>query len=432
MTASPDLMKLLQAVDRHPARRATAFKDPDFQALREYVQARFPGAGTKDGLNFALSAALDRLGVGRQTGVAPADVTEAANRLETAFGATHVERVHLCPLDTADEVPDLRFGPNSVSMLSLEALQALLAPIGPGAAKVDLRFTEFRWLVVRERVPIEHEPGRRAFPLFFDMTEDFARIEPHKRQFPEVVEQAVFALLLAPWEDLVDHADFNWRAFRIPWVYTVEDDLFVRPPAMPSADTLTWESQWVDDGTEEGDEYERPAVFRFQPPIEAIGGFVSEARWRDLQQALASDLFSTPIVHFVVAAFLGEGIEEFMGHLTALDAALGLQVDSGREKVLSARISALLQDQGDTETFGALFNQRSEYVHGRAMKVISGKSRVAARRLARKVADALIGSVLAPGEDRQAFLQRLAPSKLPKGPKAPQNDGGRISPAPKP
>jgi hypothetical protein len=418
MTATPELVTLLERLDRFPARRATAFKEPAFIALREHVAARFPGAGTKDGLNFALSAALDRMGVGQRPGAPATDVGAAAARLEAAFQATHIDRVHLCPLDTADEIPDLRFGPNAVEKLSLEALQVLLAPIGADAASVDARFTEFRWLVVRERVPIEHEPGRRAFPFLFDRTEDFARIEPHKRQFPLAAEQAIFALLLAPWEDLVDHADFNWRAFRIPWVYTVEDDLFVRPPTMPSADTLTWETQWVDDGTEGGDEYERPAAFHFQPPIESLDPIINDQRWRDIERALASDLFSTPIVHFLVAAFLGEGIDEFTGHLTALEASLGLRDDRFREKVLSARISALLKDPGAEAAYSEVFNLRSEYVHGRVMGPISGIARVDARRLARRVANALVGCTLGPGEDRQAFLQGLAPSKPPKPPKA--------------
>ncbi|WP_158912718.1 hypothetical protein [Caulobacter sp. S45] len=417
MSASPGLVRLLEVLASHPAQRATAFSEPDFVALREYVQVRFPGVGAKDGLNFALSAALDRLGVGRRPGAQPADVARAATRLEDAFQATHIERVHLCPLDTADELPDLRFGPNSVTCLSMEALQEVLAPIGPGAAAVDPRFTEFRWLVVRERVAIEHEPGRRAFPLFFDMTQDFARIEPHKRRFPLAVEQAIFALLLAPWEDLVDHADFDWRAFRIPWVYTVEDDLFVRPAALASADSLTWDTQFHDDGTAEGVEYERPAAYRFQPPIGSLDGVVSDERWRAVEHALASDLFSTPVVHFLVSAFLGEGIDEFIGHLTALEASLGLRADISREKVLSARVSALLQDSAAAATYGELFNLRSEYVHGRSMEAISGAARVAARRLARQVADALVRSAAGLPDDRQAFLQGLAPSRLPKTPK---------------
>jgi hypothetical protein len=35
MTASPDLVSLLAALARFPARRATSFKEPAFIALRE-------------------------------------------------------------------------------------------------------------------------------------------------------------------------------------------------------------------------------------------------------------------------------------------------------------------------------------------------------------------------------------------------------------
>jgi hypothetical protein len=417
MTGAPDLVCLLERLARHPARRATSFSEPDFIALRQHLQATYPGAGTKDGLNFALSAALDRLAIGHRPGTPAADVQAAAARLDAAFRATHIDRIHLCPLDMADELPNLRFGPNSITTLSLAELQSLQAPIGPSAMLVDPRFAEFPWLIVRERVAVEHEPGHRAFPFLFDMTEDFARIEPHKRRYPVAVEQAIFGLLLTPWEDLVDHADFNWRAFRVPWVYTVEDDLFVRPAALPSADSLTWETQHVHDGTEEGDEYERPASFHFQSPIDGVGAFVSDERWREVERALASNLFSTPIVHFLVAAFLGEGIDEFIGHLTALEASLGLYEDQGRERVLKARISALLQDPAAAVTYGELFNLRSEYVHGRAMGDISGTARVSARRLARQVANALVETLLDPAQDRQSFLHSLAPSKLPKPPK---------------
>jgi hypothetical protein len=85
--------------------------------------------------------------------------------------------------------------------------------------------------------------------------------------------------------------------------------------------------------------------------------------------------------------------------------------------VMKARISALLGDPAAATAYGQLFNLRSEYVHGRAMGHISGEARVAARSLARRVADGLVCAVPAPTDDRDAYLQRLAPSKPPKAPK---------------
>lgn len=432
MTPSEDLVRCLEALSRHPARRAASSSEPDFVAFKQSLQARFPSVRNTFGLNFALGAALDRLGIGQRPGTPTPNIAAAAARLEEAFQATHINRTHLCPLDTADELPNLTFGPNTVTTLSVEDLRGLLAPIGPQAAAVDPRFSEFRWLIVRERIAVEHEPGHRAFPFLFDAQQDFAQIEPHKRRFPQAVERALFALLLAPWEDLVGHADFNWRAFHVPWVYTVEDDLFVRPPALPSADSLTWETKFHNDGTEEGEEYEVPGAFHFQPPIGSLEAVVNDERWLAIEHALGSDLFSTPIVHFLVSAFLGDGIDEFIGHLMALEACLGLRGDWSGEHVVGARISALLQDAEVAAAYSELFNLRSEYVHGRPMGTIGGRARVSARRLARQVAAALVESPFKPTDDRVSFLEGLAPRKRPKQPKADKGEGGTPSPAAEP
>jgi hypothetical protein len=413
MSTLEDLASHLEAIARTPASAGNSFEEPAFVSLRRYVQGRFPGAGAKDGVNFALSAALDRLDV-RHRGTRPFDAEAAAAQLEAAFAATQVTRVHLCPLDVADEVPDLTFGPNMVRWLSVDDLRQLFAPMGPRAAALDSRLAQFRWLIVHETVPLESEPGRRAFPLLYEnINRDFAAIDPHERKFPLAVERALFALLLAPWEDLVDHADINWRAFQTPWSYTVDDDLFVRPARLPSADSLSWEPDYQPGPDGEPEEMERPLNYPWQSEITGVEAWVNDARWHEISTAFASDLFSTPVAHFVVAAFLGTGIDEFMGHLTALDAALGLRADRVRGKVLGARVGSLLGDSAASDTYGRLFEQRSEYVHGRPMTGISGADRVDARRLARRVTDALVKRAQSLTGSRDMFLQGLAPSQVP-------------------
>lgn len=197
MTATPELTSLLEAVARVPAAHSSSFDQPAFVALREWAQRTYPGAGSKDGLNFALSAALDRLGLarGRPAGsVAFPAISDAAAQLSAGFLAKTAWRTHLCPLDVADEFPALTFGPNAVRALSIEELRVHFAPVGPQAQGLDPRFAQFPWLIVREEVAFEHEPGRRAFPfLFQNLSRDFAEIEPHARKFPVAVEQALFA-----------------------------------------------------------------------------------------------------------------------------------------------------------------------------------------------------------------------------------------------
>src|SRR5262249_35085485 len=118
------------------------------------------------------------------------------------------------------------------------------------SAEFDMeRFSEFHWLVVEEIVPLDQEPEARAVPaLFMNLGEDLGRIEPHKGRFPAALEDALFFLLLAPWETWSEMQEVDWRGFRVPWVYVADDDLFVRPQALPSPESLNWEERIYDDG----------------------------------------------------------------------------------------------------------------------------------------------------------------------------------------
>src|SRR3546814_3244820 len=49
--------------------------------------------------------------------------------------------------------------------------------------------------------------------------------------------------------------------------------------------------------------------------------------WEQLQAARATSLFETPVEHFLVRAFLADGMDEVMAHMTAIEAALGLEMD---------------------------------------------------------------------------------------------------------
>lgn len=56
-------------------------------------------------------------------------------------------------------------------------------------------------------------------------------------------------------------ADLDWRGFRIPWIYTLDDDLFTFPKRPPSPDDLTLEPWIVDDDWGEEIELERPTTY---------------------------------------------------------------------------------------------------------------------------------------------------------------------------
>jgi hypothetical protein len=113
-----------------------------------------------------------------------------------------------------------------------------------------------------------------------------------------------------------------------------------------------------------------------------------------------------------VKAFLEEPLDEFLAHLMAIEAGLGLESDrrnGGITKCAARRISALLDTQSDGEAYRHLFDLRSAYLHGRQMDAISSEERVAARRLARKVVHGLVEAALKPPcpRSRESYLNEL-------------------------
>lgn len=411
---------------------------PAFVRLREACRVGYPNAGKK-GPTFALSTALRSLGLPCELRADAAHlalpVETAAIGLDTAFRAPHARRLHLAPLDLAEEIPPLAFGPARVARFNAEELHALvdttrLKRMFQGADFDADRFAEFHWLVVEEEVALDKEPEARAVPvLFMDMRQDLGQVEPHKGRFPGPLEDALFFLLLAPWESWSIMPEVDWRGFRVPWVYTVDNDIFVRPSSPPSADTLNWEDRVYDDGYGETIEVERPLELRLSDEAKTEVAVWDQHRWAIVEQAKRTVLFETPIAHFLVRAFLAEGVDEFLAHITTIEAALGLQADyqksfrvaPDRHKGMSAtkrmrgRLAGLLGDRRYADQYETLFNVRSAFLHGRTMAAISTNERVLARSLARQVVEALILATQAgPISSREDFLDALLDTGAPK------------------
>lgn len=409
------------------------FSSPEFLRLKEALQSLHPRVGKPV---FALGTALRSLGLpcglpqDRQHLSLPPD--EAVRRLDLAARTERARRWHLAPLDLADDLPSLAFGPAALRRFSAEELRALvdaprLARVFSGAPFEAERLAEFQWLVVEEELTLERPAEARAVPvLFTDMRQDFGRIEPHKGRFPLAVEDALFFLLLAPWEDWSCMPDVDWRGFRVPWVYTRDEDLFVRSQAVPSSGSLNWEPQALTDAWGEVVEVERPVVLPLEDEAAATLPDWNGSYYERVAQARYSPLFETPVAHFFVRAYLSDGVDEVLGHLTAIEAALGLQADydrrlrpksdkgPGATRRVAARIAALLGARGFADQYEQLFKVRSAFLHGRAMEAISTAERVLARRLSRQVVAALVDKAAAGGgASRGAELQVLLERGLP-------------------
>lgn len=309
---------------------------PAFERLRDACRDGYPNAGKK-GPAFALSTALRALGLPcglpKETLHLSSPVEEAAKGLDAAMRATHAKRIHLVPLDLAADLPSIAFGSAKLGRLTADELRTLVdeTRLRRLYARQDFdaeRFSEFHWLVVEETVALEREPEARAVPvLFMDLSRDLGQIEPHKGRFPAAVEEALFFLLLAPWESWSTMAEVDWRGFRVPWVYTVDSDIFVRPNTPPSPDTLNWEDRIYDDGYGGTYEEERPLELRLEDDVATELPVWDQSRWAIVEQAKQSVLFETPITHFLVRAFLADCVDEFLAHISTIEAALGQRAD---------------------------------------------------------------------------------------------------------
>jgi hypothetical protein len=340
-----ELMEAVAALWRIPRPGpGNLLSDPRFIRLRDTCDSLYPRGGPKGPLDLALLSALRALGLPSRLAQAndhltlPAEV--AAARLDAAFRRMQVLRVHLCPLNLAGEdLPELKFGPNSIRKFTTAELEALVDP--PRLKRFSetwtfdaKRFSEFCWLVVEETCPLDQEPGARAL-TFLDQTveiADWGRIEPHQERFPTAVEDALFAILRAPWEDWVEMPEDDWRGFRVPWVYTLSDDIFVWPQAPRSPDTLTWRPDFCfDEDDNVVFETEQPERLNLNDAaaVEAPNLLNNEV-WCELKRAQQSPLFETPIAHFLVRAFHSDGVDEFLAHITTIEAALGLESDRGK------------------------------------------------------------------------------------------------------
>jgi hypothetical protein len=191
---------------------ANHFTRPAFIRLVDYCKAIHSNAGAKMWLTMALFDALRSLGMPVRPKSDKASVslspTEAAHAIHLAF--TAARRVHLCPLDWAENPPDVLFGQSTMRLFSEKELMDLaeaerIQRAFPSSEIDWKRLSRFHWLIVEEDVPLTTEPGARALPIMYKPPKrDLGAFLPHQGQFPQAVEEALFLLLLGPWEEWVE------------------------------------------------------------------------------------------------------------------------------------------------------------------------------------------------------------------------------------
>jgi hypothetical protein len=382
-------------------------------ALADTCVAMFPAASDSwpDGLRWALTNAFRAVG-------STAPPVEIAESIVKGMHASTKVAVHLCPLDLADTMPDARFGPCEIRQFSREELERRFQ-----SDRLERHFSEYRfdaaafaqfhWLVVNEELPLPSKVSDRSFPIHeFDFSKDLGEITPHAISRPALVEQAIFATIMLPWEDMTVYSDMEWRGFRVPWVYTVETDVFAAPKKPPDPATLTWQPdihQDVYSGEEV--ETERPTTLPLKDDADVALKELTDKRWHEIGHALQSPIVNPLVSHFLVRAFMSDEIDEFLSHMIAIEAALGLRDDFRKgpaKRRVAHRVRALTGDAASADQYETLFEIRSAFVHGRELDPIPSEKRMSARRLARRVVDGLIGAAAnSKFTDRDAFLGAL-------------------------
>jgi hypothetical protein len=405
-------------------------KAPAFNRLQKICQSEY-NAGSPA---FALSNALRALGapyaLPEELVHLSLPVDHAAERLDASLRSTSSEIRHLVPLDMAEELPELRFGNCEVRRFSEAELADLfnaprIARAMRGHAIDIVDFSEFQWLLVREETSLADEPEKRAMPwMFGSLDRDFGQIDPHKPRFPAVVEAVIAFLMTAPWEEWIETPEVDLFAFRVPWVCTVHDDLFVRANVPPRSTTLSYTQQFYTNRYGSTEEFAHPLTLPVNERVSALGDWQG-ARWSAFVTARNSVLFETPIEHFLVRAFVTEGIDSFLAHMTVVEAALGMRGDFRGQatasapprkpagKKMQARIASLVGVAEATD-FDRLYNLRSAFLHGRKMQAISTSDHLRARTIARLVVQSLIDAANQQVvSDRNAFLDCQTLAGLP-------------------
>ena len=432
MVASKELIDAIVGVWKiRPPGPESLTKSPALIRLFEVCKADYPDQGIGVGPGWAITTALRSLGMPCEL---PPDhcnlalpAEEAAQRLDDAFRATSFRQRHLAPLDLADEFPDLDFGSAKVRTFSPDELREVfdasrLKRCYPARDFDASALSQFRWIVVDEDVPVEKTAEVRNLPFFFETTDqDFGRIVPHEGRLSPQLEAAIFFLALAPWEEWLHYPSIGRSGFRVPWSYTVNEDLFVRVAPPPAADTLSWEWKLFHNGHGEEEEIEVPVVAELKEGCLAELRRWDQSAWQSLEHARTTPLFETPIEHFFIRALMAEKIDEFIAYMTAIEAAIGLYGDykaaarstqdphgkmPATEK-MKYRLVGLLNDLSAWNDYETLFDIRSFYLHGRRMQPISTDEQVLARSLARRVIEALIKAAGGPISLRETFLDDL-------------------------
>jgi hypothetical protein len=418
--AKSELSKLVERLWAAAPRTEDAARETaEYQALAEFCRRTF--TDLRDERVFEAAGLL--LSILRSTGSpwskrrSGASCEAAVAAISNAFGLKERSIIHLCPLDcAARDLPNCRFGNAEIADLSRADLAEIIRPLALEEHYPALRFDverlcQFKWLIVRERRETGTLKDRLGSLLDIDLG-TFDLVEPYAKTMPDAVGEAVFKLLLFPWEDNGQPHYFPWEPFSIPWVYSIDLDPLRIPARPPSADSLSWEPD--SPFTDADYETERPMAWDLGANVESLlplHAATVDERVAKFDTALPSDMhgYAALARHFLVKGFRDEGIDSLLAHVTVIDSLLGNQGGSGNIESVDKRLRVLTGNQAVCDEFLAVYKIRSNYLHGRPVDEVLKKDLIDARRAARWCVSSLVDWVpLHPAPRRSRLLKAIA------------------------
>lgn len=311
--------------------------------------------------------------------------------IEDAYRRRTQRITHFIPLDMADELPSIDYGPYSLRRFSADQLsEALgierLSRYGEVCTPDLAALSEFQWLTYSEYTERALPFRSKEFLQKLDFDE-IGRIRQRNRRFSEEVELGLFILTLVAWEDCTGGQFISWQPFRTPWSYVLSDDPFVFPPRAPDPRTLTWETVAAADGAPFEIAYcntiskiERLNLAQTLNQLyERVSAVLSRAR-------AGKSCFNLLIEHYMLRAFQEDGLDQLLWHSATVDAALGDRGASATRRLVR-KVALITQDDSLGAKFEEIYDRRSEYIHGRRIddSNLWQSDLAGARRIARLV-----------------------------------------------
>ena len=260
------------------------------------------------------------------------DVPALAQMYLTAFERSQVRRTYLAPIECAVfNVTSVGLRNFEIRKFTEQELQTLLT------SDVNAVFYEYAAIETNDLADYWFIRAEEQVPLLDELEKpvvDGPEIRFDYTSLPRPIEHAVQALALYDWRHhmLEGYPDSDrgkgWFRFNLPFVLVLDDNLLGVPSRAPDLSVLSKEVRVIeiDDGHEiEIEEPERGATeyettsfesffARVGPPLETARRL--HGTWPFIEIALG----------YFVKAFLSEGPEQLLWHITVLDALLGRKV----------------------------------------------------------------------------------------------------------